>query len=219
MKYKVKWVEDHMGITRNMIRRYEKKGVILKNEKGRDREFDESELIQLWNIRVLVSMGFTLDEVKEIIYGNDLDTIIENKLVKLQNDYRDLKGKINFLNSMKITGEIPRCFSSINSDFEKIYNLGLIQYASPFEKEKDIWMVLEMLVLLHKLSTTENQRIIEKLYEWYGESNDKKVFVQALTMNLMCDQRFEKIFGKELCKNLANQIVKYGNGSNKKKDE
>lgn len=25
MKYKVKWIEDHMSITRNMIRRYEKK--------------------------------------------------------------------------------------------------------------------------------------------------------------------------------------------------
>ena len=33
MKYKVKWIEEHMGITRNMIRRYEKKGVISKNEK------------------------------------------------------------------------------------------------------------------------------------------------------------------------------------------
>ena len=34
MKYKVKWIENHMSITRNMIRRYEKKGVILRNEKG-----------------------------------------------------------------------------------------------------------------------------------------------------------------------------------------
>ena len=44
MKYKVKWIEDHMGITRNMIRRYEKKGVISKNEEGKDREFDEEGL-------------------------------------------------------------------------------------------------------------------------------------------------------------------------------
>ena len=32
MKYKVKWIEEHMGITRNMIRRYEKKGVISKTD-------------------------------------------------------------------------------------------------------------------------------------------------------------------------------------------
>lgn len=57
MKYKVKWIEDHMGITRNMIRRYEKKGVISKNEEGKDREFDEEGLRQLWDIRVLGSLG------------------------------------------------------------------------------------------------------------------------------------------------------------------
>lgn len=76
MKYKVKWIEDHMSITRNMIRRYEKKGVILRNEKGKDREFDEDDLIQLWNIRVMVSLGFSLDDVKEVLYGSNLREII-----------------------------------------------------------------------------------------------------------------------------------------------
>lgn len=33
-----------MGITRNMIRRYEKKGVISKNEEGKDGEFDAMSL-------------------------------------------------------------------------------------------------------------------------------------------------------------------------------
>ena len=51
MKYKVKWIEEHMGITRNMIRRYEKKGVISKNEEGKDREFDEEGLRQLWDLQ------------------------------------------------------------------------------------------------------------------------------------------------------------------------
>ena len=72
MKYKVKWIEEHLGITRNMIRRYEKKGVILKNEEGKDREFDEEGLRQLWNIKVLVSLGFSLDEVKEIMNEGNL---------------------------------------------------------------------------------------------------------------------------------------------------
>ena len=72
MKYKVKWIEEHMGITRNMIRRYEKKGVISKNEEGKDREFDEEGLRQLWDIRMLVSLGFSLDEVKEILSEGNL---------------------------------------------------------------------------------------------------------------------------------------------------
>ena len=80
MKYKVKWIEDHMGITRNMIRRYKKKGVISKNEEGKDREFDEEGLRQLWDIRVLVSLGFSLDEVKEIMSEGNLKELSQKKL-------------------------------------------------------------------------------------------------------------------------------------------
>ena len=79
MKYKVKWIEDHMSITRNMIRRYENKGVISKNENGKDREFDETDLIQLWNIRVMVSLGFSLDDVKEILSGSNLRKVSEKR--------------------------------------------------------------------------------------------------------------------------------------------
>lgn len=79
MKYKVKWIEEHLGITRNMIRRYEKKGVILKNEEGKDREFDEEGLRQLWNIKVLVSLGFSLDEVKEIMNEGNLKELSQKK--------------------------------------------------------------------------------------------------------------------------------------------
>ena len=30
MKYSIKWVTEHMGITRDMIREYEKQGIIDK---------------------------------------------------------------------------------------------------------------------------------------------------------------------------------------------
>lgn len=154
MKYKVKWIEDHMSITRNMIRRYEKKGVILRNEKGKDREFDEDDLTQLWNIRVMVSLGFSLDDVKEVLYGSNLREVSEKRLRALNEEYRDLQGKINFLNVVKITGEMPSCFKVSANNFEEIYNLGLIQYVSPFERAKDIWALMDMLRLLKKLCDT-----------------------------------------------------------------
>lgn len=131
--------------------------MISKNEKGKDRQFDENELMKLWNIRVLVSIGFTLDEVKEIMGGKDLNKIIEDKLKELRYKYRDLKGKINFLNILKMTGKIPHCFDVVTNEFEKIYDLGLTQYASPFDKESDIWNVLEMLILLHHVGESKNQ--------------------------------------------------------------
>lgn len=190
MKYKVKWIEDHMSITRNMIRRYEKKGVILRNEKGKDREFDEDDLIQLWNIRVMVSLGFSLDDVKEVLCGSNLREVSEKRLRALNEEYRDLQGKINFLNVVKTTGEMPSCFKASANNFEEIYNLGLIQYVSPFERA--------------------DKKIMDELYEWFGIGNDREIFVQVFETYLLCDERFEEIFGKEKCCELSALIATYG---------
>ena len=210
MKYKVKWIEDHMGITRNMIRRYEKKGVISKNENGRDREFDEDDLIQLWNIRVMVSLGFSLDEVKEIMCGSNLRRVSEKRLRMLKEECRDLQGKINFLNVVRVTGEIPSCFKWSTNRFEEIYNLALMQYVSPFERAKDIWSLMDMLQLLHKFCETKDETIIDELYKWYGIGDDKDVFVQVFETYLLCDVRFEEMFGKEKCCELSALIANYG---------
>ena len=67
MKYKVKWIEEHLGITRNMIRRYEKKGVILKNE-------EETSLL----LRYLCFKVFKDDETKELLEANNVTQIVLN---------------------------------------------------------------------------------------------------------------------------------------------
>lgn len=84
-----------MGITRNMIRRYKKKGVISKNEEGKDREFDEEWLRQLWDIRVVVSLGVSLDEVKEIMSEGNLKELSQKKLGELDKKCVDLQSKID----------------------------------------------------------------------------------------------------------------------------
>ena len=119
MKYKVKWIEEHLGITRNMIRRYEKKGVILKNEEGKDREFDEEGLRQLWNIKVLVSLGFSLDEVQEIMNEGNLKELSQRKLGELDKKCVDLQSKIDQLNRVCITGKLPCCLEDVINEFGK----------------------------------------------------------------------------------------------------
>ena len=119
MKYKVKWIEVHMGITRNMIRRYEKKGVILKNEEGKDREFDEAGLSLLWSIKVLVSLGFSLDEVKEILSEGNLKELSQRKLGELDKKCEDLQSKKNLLYVVQKTGELPCCLEDVIDEFGK----------------------------------------------------------------------------------------------------
>lgn len=122
MKYKVKWIEEHMGITRNMIRRYEKKGVISKNEEGKDREFDEEGLRQLWDIRMLVSLGFSLDEVKEILGEGNLKELSQRKLGELDKKCEDLQSKKDLLNIVQITGELPCCLEDELMSLERRVN-------------------------------------------------------------------------------------------------
>ena len=146
----------------------------------------------------------------EVLCGSNLREVSEKRLRALNEEYRDLQGKINFLNVVKTTGEMPSCFKVSANNFEEIYNLGLIQYVSPFERAKDIWALMDMLQLLEKLCNPSDKKIMDELYEWYGIGNDRDVFVQVFETYLLCDVRFEEIFGKEKCCELSALIATYG---------
>ena len=158
----------------------------------------------------MVSLGFSLDDVKEVLCGSNLREVSEKRLRALNEECRDLQGKINFLNVVKTTGEMPSCFKVSANNFEEIYNLGLIQYVSPFERAKDIWALMDMLQLLEKLCNTSDKKIMDELYEWFGIGNDREIFVQVFETYLLCDERFEEIFGKEKCCELSALIATYG---------
>ena len=53
MGYRVKWVEDNLGITRDALRYLEKQGVLPKNKDKKPREYDDDDIHSLWMIRVL----------------------------------------------------------------------------------------------------------------------------------------------------------------------
>ena len=55
-----------------------------------------------------------------------------------------------------------------------------------------------------------DKKIIDELYEWFGIGNDREIFVQVFETYLLCDERFEEIFGKEKCCELSALIATYG---------
>lgn len=75
---------------------------------------------------------------------------------------------------------MPSCFKVSANNFEEIYNLGLIQYVSPFERAKDIWALMDMLQLLEKLCDTSDKKIMDELYEWFGIGNDRRCLYRCL---------------------------------------
>ncbi len=97
MVYKIKDVHEILGITRKVIILYEKEGLIkpspnFNKKELRDRHsyrtYDESDLKNLWNIKVLQGIGFTLKEIKRLFETN----------IKLE----DIKGKVKELELQKV---------------------------------------------------------------------------------------------------------------------
>ena len=89
MGYHVKWVEEHLGVTRKALRLYEGKGLLPKNEGGRYRSYDDEDIERIWAIKVLQGMGYTLNEIAEIAHFEgekefDFQSSITQKVKKLE---------------------------------------------------------------------------------------------------------------------------------------
>ena len=65
MGYRVKWVEENLGVSRKALRIFEEKGLMPKNY-GEYRDYSEEDIGRIWTIRVLQGMGFTLSEINNI---------------------------------------------------------------------------------------------------------------------------------------------------------
>ena len=51
--YKVKWVEDNLGVTRKALRVFEKANLMPENKDGQYRDYDDDDIDRIWTIRVL----------------------------------------------------------------------------------------------------------------------------------------------------------------------
>jgi len=46
--FKVKWVEDNLGVTRKALRKFEEKGLMPKNEDGQYRDYTDEDIEALF---------------------------------------------------------------------------------------------------------------------------------------------------------------------------
>lgn len=86
MGYRVKWVEDNLGITRDALRYLEKQGVLPKNKDKKPREYDDDDIHSLWMIRVLQGIGYSVHEIVDMAEddGKSIDVTIGDKISKLE---------------------------------------------------------------------------------------------------------------------------------------
>ena len=61
MGYSVKWVVENLGITRDMLRYYEKEKLIpvteTRNPSNKYRDYNEGDIERIWAIKLLIGIG------------------------------------------------------------------------------------------------------------------------------------------------------------------
>ena len=124
MTYRIKWIEEHLGVTRDMIRHYEDKKLLSKkayqNPQNRYREYDDNDVATLWGIRLLLGIGYSVNEVKEMFENRNFDfyASLTKKVKTLEKDYNEKKSYYEFAKTIQMSGRVPtvRNYGSIQFD-------------------------------------------------------------------------------------------------------
>lgn len=109
---KKNWIEKNMGITRKAIDTYEEHGFIHPAKdpnNGKYREFSEDDLERIWHIKFFVELGFSLEEIKDMLSNPDFDfhKSIEEKIEKMESEKNRLEQLIGLAKFIKVTGLFP----------------------------------------------------------------------------------------------------------------
>lgn len=150
MGYSVKWVVENLGITRDMLRHYEKEKLLSTNETrnptNQYRDYSDKDIERIWGIKLLISIGFSTKEIYALINDPDFDfdTAIAEKVEVLQRKHDENVTYLEFAKSIKFMGRVPTP-SKVGSvrfdDFlayaHKNWNLYDDPGSSPFMKMAD----------------------------------------------------------------------------------
>ena len=113
MGYSVKWIAENLGITRDMLRYYEKEGLISR-DKSRNtvnnyRDYSDKDIEVLWGIKLLIGIGFTAKEILAFMHDPnfDFDIALEQKVIELESQYEEKRVYLEFAKTIKLTGRLP----------------------------------------------------------------------------------------------------------------
>lgn len=113
MGYSVKWVVDNLGITRDMLRYYEKEKLLpideTRNPSNKYRDYSEEDIGRIWDIKLLIGIGFSAKEIFALMNDTQYDfkTAISAKVDDLERKHDKNVLYLEFVKSIKMLGRIP----------------------------------------------------------------------------------------------------------------
>lgn len=89
---KIEEVSKLSGVSKRTLQYYDDEGILpVKRTKNNYRLYDDETMERLWEILWYKEMGFDLKEIKIIPEGLDKDTVIEEKVNKINHTIRVLE--------------------------------------------------------------------------------------------------------------------------------
>ena len=81
---KIKEVSKIVGVSRRTLQYYDDIGLVeAKRLENNHREYDARQLDVLWKILFLKEIGLSLDDIKKIISGEEIDSYLKNRLLSI----------------------------------------------------------------------------------------------------------------------------------------
>ena len=133
MGYKVKWVEDNLGVSRKALRNFEKLGLMPANEGGGYRDYSDEDLDRIWTIRLFQGMGYSLKELVSLAESEDFDfdASLEQKIKELEAEKAKIEQHLGYAQNIKLTGRFP----------SRPKNMGTVTFGEFYEKSLSQWNV------------------------------------------------------------------------------
>lgn len=135
MGYQVKWVEDNLGVTRKALRFWEEKGLMSQNRDRKYRDYSDEDIDRIWAIKVLQGMGYSLNEIKDIVDDEnfDFEVSLTKKIKELEKKKVEIEKHLGYAQTIKMAGRFPA----------RPKNMGSVKFDDFYEKVLNEWNVNE----------------------------------------------------------------------------
>lgn len=116
MTYRVKWVEDNLGVSRKALRIYEEMGLMPKNEDGQYREYDDTDIDRIWTIKQFQGMGYRLKEIPVLLEADEdyFKVSLDDKIHEIESRIDEEIRLLKYARMIQLTGRIPSLRSGDN---------------------------------------------------------------------------------------------------------
>lgn len=186
MGYSVKWVDEHLGITRDMLRYYEKEKLLpvaeTRNPTNKYRDYSEEDIERIWGIKLLIGIGFSAKEIRE--FGSNPDfsfyEVMTGKVEQLEKRRDEILTYLGFAKTIQMTGRVPNTTRVESMKFDDFIEHSR-QNWNAFNDPQDRRFMDAADTILDKHSEEWDASDVKRITDIYGDIDpEEMVYIQTI---------------------------------------